>query len=217
MKTSTIKCRILLISFLILLVEGAYGSNPGAQEPGWTDGQEFQVFVSYIPAIVLSLLLLSVLVLLRKLNNYRIRRRFLKTTLSDTPLGTSAKTPAVPSFEISNELEAAALERLQKFEDNREYLAKDMNLSTLAVLLNTNPKYAATIILKNRGKNSVDYLNELKIDYVVERLRTDPKYRHYSQKAIIDDAGFGSAPSFSRAFKAKTKLTFREFIRELQK
>ncbi|WP_333601501.1 AraC family transcriptional regulator [Flavobacterium sp.] len=121
------------------------------------------------------------------------------------------------SQEISPEFEAGILKMLEKFEQGKKYLEKDMTLTKMALLLNTNNKYVTKIISKHRGKGSIDYITDLKTDYIIEMLKTDSKFRNYTNKALGEEAGFGSTQNFSRAFKARTGITPTYFIYKLKK
>ena len=90
-----------------------------------------------------------------------------------------------------------------------------MNLTRLAKELQTNMKYTSRIILKYRGKKTVDYTNDLKTTHIIELLKTQPIYRRYTAAALGDEAGFGSAQNFTRAFKSMTDLTPMYFIKQL--
>lgn len=119
--------------------------------------------------------------------------------------------------EISPDIEIGIIKRLEKFETNKKYLDKDMNLVKMAVLLSTNTKYVTKIISKHRGKGTIDYLTDLKIDYIIEILKTENKYRNYTNKALGEEAGFGSTQNFTRAFKARTDISPTYFIYQLKK
>ena len=120
-------------------------------------------------------------------------------------------------LEINPELVASVMQNLEKFEKNAKYLEKDMNLTRLATLLKTNPKYAAKIILKHRGKKTIEYISDLKIDYIIELLKKENKYRLYTNKALGEEIGFGSTQNFTKAFKTRTGMPPTYFILELNK
>lgn len=135
----------------------------------------------------------------------------------------SSKTPKTSNnnsdidLDINPELVASVLQNLEKFEKNAKYLEKDMNLTKLAPLLKTNPKYAAKIILKYRGKKIIEYISDLKIDYIIELLQKENKYRLYTNKALGEEAGFGSTQNFTKAFKTRTGMPPTYFILALNK
>lgn len=118
--------------------------------------------------------------------------------------------------EISPEVLTAILKNLEKFEHNKKYLGKDMVLSKIAPILNTNIKYASKVISRYRGKGSVEYINDLKIDHIVELLKTENKYRNYTYKALGEEAGFGSTQIFTKTFKKRTGLSPTYFIKNLK-
>lgn len=123
----------------------------------------------------------------------------------------------VPAPDISPEIEAAILKKLEKFELTKKYLERDMTLSKMATILHTNQKYVTKIIAKHRGKGTIEYITELKLDYIVEMLKTDSRYRNYTHKALGDEAGFRTTQSFTRAFKSHTGITPTYFSYKLKK
>lgn len=120
-------------------------------------------------------------------------------------------------LDINPEVVAAILKKLEKFEISKKYLEKEMNLLKLASLLNTNTKYASKIIAKYRYKGIIEYITDLKIDHIIELLKSDNKYRIYKNKSLADEAGFGSTQNFTRAFKSRTGISPSYFCTELNK
>lgn len=119
--------------------------------------------------------------------------------------------------EISPDIESGILKKLDKLEGSKKYLEKDMTLVKMASLLNTNTKYVTKIIAKHRGKGTIEYITDLKIDYIIDILKKESKYRNYTNKALGEEAGFGSTQNFTRAFKARTGITPTYFIYKLKK
>lgn len=120
-------------------------------------------------------------------------------------------------LDINPEVVAAILKKLEKFEISKKYLEKEMNLLKLASLLNTNTKYASKIIAKYRNKGIIEYITDLKIDHIIELLKSNNKYRIYKNKSLADEAGFGSTQNFTRAFKSRTGISPSYFCTELNK
>lgn len=143
---------------------------------------------------------------------------FEKIINSDTtePIS-SENTDKQNNQEISPDIETGILKKLEKFEQTKKYIEKDMTLSKMASLLNTNTKYVTKVIAKHRGKGTIDYITDLKIDYIIEILKTENKYRNYTNKALAEEAGFGSTQNFTRAFKAQTGISPTYFIYQLKK
>lgn len=119
--------------------------------------------------------------------------------------------------EISPDIESGILKKLDKLESSKKYLEKDMTLVKMASLLNTNTKYVTKTIAKHRGKGTIEYITDLKIDYIIDILKKESKYRNYTNKALGEEAGFGSTQNFTRAFKVRTGITPTYFIYKLKK
>ncbi|MEO5777358.1 MAG: AraC family transcriptional regulator [Flavobacterium sp.] len=121
------------------------------------------------------------------------------------------------SQDISADIEAGIVNRLEKFETNKKYLEKDMNLVRMATLLNTNTKYVTRVIFKHRDKGTIEYITDLKIDYIIQELKTESRFRNYTNKALGDEAGFNSTQNFTKAFKNRTGISPTYFIYKLKK
>ena len=87
----------------------------------------------------------------------------------------------------------------------------------MAKLLNTNSKYVTKIIAKHRDKGTIEYITDLKIDHIIELLKTHNKFRYYTNKALAEEVGFGSTQNFTRAFNQRTGLSPTYFVEELKK
>lgn len=120
-------------------------------------------------------------------------------------------------LDIGPDLVAMILKNLGKYETNKKYLEKDMTLIRLAALLNTNTKYASKIIYKYRGKRTIEYVSDLKIDHIIELLKNQNKFRYYTNKALAEEVGFGSTQNFTRAFNQRTGISPTYFVEELKK
>jgi AraC-like DNA-binding protein len=134
-----------------------------------------------------------------------------------TETSSSENTDKQNTQEISPDIEAGILKKLEKFEQSKKYLEKDMTLAKMAVFLNTNTKYVTKIIAKHRGKGTIDYITDLKINYIIEILKKETKYRNYTHKALGEEAGFGSTQNFTRAFKERNGISPTYFIYKLKK
>ncbi|WP_298117412.1 AraC family transcriptional regulator [Flavobacterium sp.] len=129
----------------------------------------------------------------------------------------SENTDKQSSQEISPDIETGILKKLEKFEQSKKYLEKDMTLAKMALFLNTNTKYVTKIIAKHRGKGTIDYITDLKINHIIEILKKETKYRNYTHKALGEEAGFGSTQNFTRAFKERNGISPTYFIYKLKK
>jgi len=155
----------------------------------------------------------------RHVKNRRFyRKRFEELMRSPLPQKTVAAAFGQDSeLNIKPEVVAAVLKKLEKFEAKNKYTDQDLVAAKVASMLNTNQKYLSKIILRYRGKNFIQYLSDLRIDYVVDLLKTQPMCRNYTNKALGEMAGFGSTQIFTQAFKLRTGIRPTYFINELKK
>lgn len=108
------------------------------------------------------------------------------------------------------------LKQLEKFERDKKFLEKDITLVKLAAAFNSNNKYLSKIIAHYKDKGFVDYINALKIDYLITLLHEDKKIRNYTNKALAEEAGFSSTQRFANAFLTKTGMPTSFFIEQLK-
>lgn len=109
------------------------------------------------------------------------------------------------------------IDRLEKLEDQEYFLKSNCNLTSIAKKTKTNVTYLSQIINNYKGKNFTDYINDLRIEYVLKRLKNDKKFRSFSIKGIATELGYKSDDSFVKHFKNKTELNPSYYIKELNK
>lgn len=130
---------------------------------------------------------------------------------------TKIKTEQQGILGINDEAIANVLKQLEKFERDKKFLEKDLTLVKLAAAFNSNTKYLSQIIFHYREKRFVEYINDLKIDYLTGLLREDRRIRNYTNKALAAEAGFTTTQRFVNAFFSKTGMPPSYFIAELKK
>lgn len=127
------------------------------------------------------------------------------------------KTETVKKLTISTETEQAILNKLKKFENSTKYTSKDMSLSTLSAQLDVNTKYLSEVINKHYNDNFNTYINKLRINYIIEKLKNEPEYLNYKISYLADESGFSSHSSFATIFKSITGIAPTVFIELLGK
>lgn len=172
--------------------------------------------IKYISIAILLLILFSVYILIKKYTN-RIKSqndayKALKLCIQEK----NAKKEFRKNTDLSN-TELLLLEKLQKFEEEKGFLKKNITLAVLAVDLETNTYYLSEIINKTKGKNINTYINDLRIRYIVEELYNKPELLSYKISYIAELAGFNSHNSFSTVFKKVTKISPSIFLEQLRK
>lgn len=121
------------------------------------------------------------------------------------------------NLSIPKETEDLLLNKLEKFEAGKKYLSKDISLAQMASQFETNTKYLSEVINKYKQKNVNLYINELRINYIVTKLKDDPKYLQYKVSYLAEECGFSSHSSFSSVFKNITGITPNVFIQFLSR
>jgi AraC-like DNA-binding protein len=116
---------------------------------------------------------------------------------------------------VSEEVSVKVLSALKNFENKKTYLKPNLNLNKVAKTLNTNSKYLSILINQTYNKSVVQYINDLRIEYVILKLKEDQKFRKYTIKAIAIEIGFNTDQAFSKAFHKKTGVFPSSFIKEL--
>lgn len=137
------------------------------------------------------------------------------TISKETPAKQTAKESKIQP-EI-DDITAEILEKLAEFEKKEWYLSQDSTLVEVAKKLQTNTTYLSKVINTYKEKSFTAYITDLRVDYAIERLSIDRKFRSFTIGAIAQEIGFKRSESFSKAFKVKTGLYPSYFIKELEK
>lgn len=119
--------------------------------------------------------------------------------------------------EISQDKVEDILVKLEKFEQDKKFLERDLNSIKLAAAFDCNPKYLSKVIYHYRGKKFVKYISDLKIDYLIRLMKEDKKIRKYNNTALADEVGFSTTQKFSQAFFARTGFPTSYFVQEINK
>ncbi|WP_339697520.1 helix-turn-helix transcriptional regulator [uncultured Marixanthomonas sp.] len=118
---------------------------------------------------------------------------------------------------IPKETENAILQRLEDFETTTKYTSQNMSLPVLAKQLDTNTKYISEIIHTHKNKNFNTYINELRINHIIQLMKEDKKYLNYKVSYLAEESGFSSHSAFTVVFKSITGITPKQFVSFLKK
>lgn len=88
------------------------------------------------------------------------------------------------------------------------YLSSELAREDLVPLVRMNNARFAKMIKENTGTNLSGYINDLRITHAIRLLK---EYPNYTLKAIAEESGFNSMPTFHILFKRKTGMTPFEF------
>ncbi|WP_160128741.1 AraC family transcriptional regulator [Kordia antarctica] len=118
---------------------------------------------------------------------------------------------------IKDEKVTQVLKRLEKIEAQGYFLESSCSLANMAKKAKTNTTYLTQIIKQYKEKTFYQYLNGLRINYTIDRLKTDTQFRKYAIKHIAFEVGYKSPESFTKHFKKATGIYPSYYIKELAK
>ena len=184
----------------------------------------------YGAGIILLLLIIIGLIIFNKKQQTKNKKRFadlmnqLEEKRQKGKLASSNKTSTNTANEKSQQKSTeidpkilAILHKLDEFEEKDLFLSKDSTLVEVAKKIQTNTTYLSKVINTHKEKSFTAYITDLRVDYAIERLSHDRKFRSFTIGAIAQEIGFKRSESFSKAFKVKTGLYPSYFIKEIEK
>ncbi len=104
------------------------------------------------------------------------------------------------------------LERLDDLMSKEKvFLDPSLTLNSLAYKVPTSPHMLSQVINEQFNKSYTDFINGYRIDEFIDRARADEQESFLS---LAFQVGFGSKPTFNRAFKKHKGKTPKEYFRE---
>jgi hypothetical protein len=132
---------------------------------------------------------------------------------NDYPMDEKGETPLI----IEDEIVTRVLKKMASMELNKKFLSNDFKLSHIAKQVNTNTTYLSQIINQHKGMSFSEYVNDLRISYILKELNENPKLRKYTIKTISEEIGYKSSSTFINAFKNRTQMNPSDYIQLLEK
>lgn len=117
---------------------------------------------------------------------------------------------------ISDKTKQAIEEKLRQFEREERFIDNNMTFSTLVSYAGTNSKYLHLYLKNHLNTDYSSYINDLRIKYIIGKLKEDPEYRKYKIGYLAELCGFQSHSNFSVNFKRSTGTSPGEFISNLE-
>ena len=108
------------------------------------------------------------------------------------------------------------LNQLEIFERENKFLDPQVSQKLLSENFGTNSTYFSKIINTYKGKNFTLYINDLRLDYIIDHLKNDVKYINKDVKELATIAGFSNAENFSDNFRRKFNLKPSVFIKMMK-
>lgn len=183
-----------------------------------------------ITKIIIVIAVFSILLLIiilrnnkkQKVYKQRFQELLEKNKVTETAFSEEKETKVTDEKEskdigISEIIVNDILKNLKKFEENKDYLQSNISVSSLSKRFKTNSKYFSKVINAHKNKSFSNYVNELRINYVVEELKTNTKFRKYTIRAIANEIGFNTTEAFSKSFYKTTGIYPSFFMKQLEK
>jgi len=173
-------------------------------------------------SLIISVLIISVLMLLvyNFIKNRIYKKRFDKLLQEienkKTKVELKTNSREKPKLDLPEDIVDSVLKKLSHFEDSQKYANNHYTLTSLAKELETNSAYLSKIINTHKNVNFSNYVNNLRIDLIIEKLTNDKVLRSYTIEAISKEAGFNNAQPFSVAFNKRTGIYPSYFIKKLK-
>ena len=105
---------------------------------------------------------------------------------------------------------------LKKLEQKETFLDPNFKLAFVAKKLNTNTAYLSQYFNQIIQKTFSEYTQELRIQYILQKLIDAPYFRKYTLQAIAEEVGYKDANTFVRVFKKQTGLSPNYYIEKLE-
>ena len=121
------------------------------------------------------------------------------------------------NIDVPQETMDAVLRKLDDFETDEGYLQPNISSLELRRITATNNKYLVDILKHAKGKGIVNYINDLRVEYAMRKLKSDPEFMKYTIKGIATEVGFSNVKSFTKSFERVFKISTKNFIDELKK
>ena len=161
-------------------------------------------FILYTLVFALSALILFFV--LKTYNNTQLKNPFTK----------AQKKPQSNKHRLSPAILKEVEKKLEPFFENNLYLRKDCTIGKIAYDLKiNNERTLREYINEVYSKNFNDFINSLRIDYIVNRLHTDKMFRNYTMDQIAFETGFASRTVLSAVFKRHKGIPPIEYIKSI--
>ncbi len=173
-------------------------------------------------AIALFIIIVGVLILIKSENRKKGKRQIInylevsRNIFSKVKPTKKVNRQTNKRLVIPEETEQNILLKLQRFEKSLKYLNKDMSLAMLAGQFETNTKYLSEIINKNYNDNFNTFINKLRVNYIIEKLKSDTSYINYKISFLAEESGFSSHSNFTTVFKGIVGMSPATFINLLK-
>lgn len=121
------------------------------------------------------------------------------------------------AFTVDDTKAKVILEELKELEKACFFKNIECTLHSTAQALKTNTTYLSQVINQYKKKSFNDYINELRIYYVLEEFKKNTKYHSFTIKGISEDIGYKSVNTFNNSFKKITSISPSFYLKQISK
>ena len=164
-----------------------------------------------ITGIIIALALFIIYFFYKKNKNTSVKFNKVNNQLKSIP------TTQKKEYNLDAKLEKDILNGLEDLENSTYFLAPSFNINILAKKLNTNTSYLSYTINKEFGKTFKQYITQLRIEYLIKKLKEDNKLKNYTIKSLAEEIGYTNASAFARAFKKYKGISPSDFLKSIDK
>lgn len=176
-----------------------------------------KLVITIISAIIIIFLLYYFFITVKKRKKEAIDFNASMLKISALDSNKTKHLKETTSKELNKETFDSILAGLKKLETKKLYLNADITTNILAKDLKTNSTYLSKVINSYYQKSFKNYINDLRIKHIVNRLKQDLLFRKYTIESIALDSGFKSKQTFNKAFKERKGMLPSQFIKQLNK
>jgi AraC-like DNA-binding protein len=169
-------------------------------------------FYLKIAALLIVILIFSVL-----FYNKKEKKKFKEKIKALTDYtNTIRDNKEVPSIKVNEEKAKKILQKLRDIEKLELFISQEYSLNTIAKKIGSNSAYVSQVINNYWGKSFVQYTNELRINYILIKLKEEKIYQKFTLFAIAESVGYKSLSSFNKHFKIITGISPKQYLNHLK-
>lgn len=161
--------------------------------------------------IIFYPILIGFVIILCSIGIFYNYNRFFKKPTIHKKNGKELSIIEIP-IEVVNDI----LNQLNDFEMNQLFLQQTLTLAQLAKSFKTNSAYLSKIINSQKGTNFSNYINQLRINYLLSLLTNSDKFHEHSIRDLAELGGFSSSRQFSNAFFQATNSRPLDYIKQMK-
>ncbi|WP_442589175.1 helix-turn-helix domain-containing protein [Pedobacter sp. AW31-3R] len=140
----------------------------------------------------------------------------------EAPNEASMEEPTLPKSrneqkqDLSPDFLAEFIPRLEDLmKHSAVFKQQGITINEVALKLNVTPHVLSAVLNNHYNQRFTDFINQYRISYVIELIKSDHTSRQYTIEGLAKTAGFSSRTPFYTAFKKITGMTPSEYLNQL--